>query len=236
MNNKTMQTNCPLCENRCDLAAPRCGRGATYAADCASPCGGSQPAEPRTPHEVSVADQLMRLFRNCFISLGRCHRSQEGGSALHGQGRILELLAHFDQISQRALVQESRLRPASLGELLQKIEKSGYIVREQDQADRRNRIIALTERGKAAVALASQEREAQAKRLFSVLTDAEQQSLAGLLQKLSEAWGATSDNLHACEHHHQPHRHGHGFSCKNHPAHARRHGRDEANTSARADE
>lgn len=206
---------CPLCEKHCDLTAPHCKRGAAYRADTLS--GGDEVGEHGHHSALSKTEKLMRLFHHCSISLGRRHHAHEGGPIFQGQHRILGVLAHFDKISQRDLIQETRLRPASLGELLQKIEKNGYIVREQDQNDRRNMIISLTESGKEAVALAKQEHKTQADRLFSVLTEEEQQTLAVLLQRLADAWETEADNLPEGGPHHHPHGpHGHGFGCGKH--------------------
>lgn len=220
MENKNQQNFCPLCENHCDLTAPRCRRGAAYQADM--PSGNEVGSGHNHHHAVSGTEKLMRLFHHCFISLGRCRHAHEGGPAFQGQHRILGLLAHFDRISQRELIQETRLRPASLGELLQKIEKSGYIVREQDQDDRRNMIISLTESGKDAVALARQEHRAQADRLFSVLTEEQQQTLAVLLQKLADVWEAEAGSLP--EEGPPHHGHGHGFGQGKHHGPAYHHG------------
>ncbi len=70
------------------------------------------------------------------------------GSPHRGQGRVLALLKMQPEISQKELSYLLDMRPQSMGELLVKLEKSGYIIRKQSDEDRRIVNIELTEEGK----------------------------------------------------------------------------------------
>ncbi len=65
-----------------------------------------------------------------------------------GQGRVLSILKMKPEISQKELLYLLDTSKQSLAELLSKLEKSGYIVREPSQEDRRVMIVKLTEVGK----------------------------------------------------------------------------------------
>jgi DNA-binding MarR family transcriptional regulator len=66
-----------------------------------------------------------------------------------GQGRVLAMLKIQPEISTKDLSYLLGIRQQSLNELLNKLEKAGYLVREPSEADRRVLIVKLTEKGKA---------------------------------------------------------------------------------------
>lgn len=65
-----------------------------------------------------------------------------------GQGRVLAMLKIQPEISTKDLSYLLGIRIASLNELLNKLEKSGYLVRKPSEADKRVMIIHLTEKGR----------------------------------------------------------------------------------------
>ncbi len=104
------------------------------------------------------------------------------GNPNQGQGRVLALLKMQPELSQKDLAYLLGMRPQSLGELLTKLERSGYITRTPSDADKRVMIVRLTDEGRAAA-------ERQPERpgvdgIFSVLTEEEQQTLSGYLDRI----------------------------------------------------
>lgn len=65
------------------------------------------------------------------------------------QGRILYVLWQNDDISISSLSAQTSLANTTLTAMLDRMEHSGLIVRKPDPTDRRNRLIALTEKAKA---------------------------------------------------------------------------------------
>lgn len=65
------------------------------------------------------------------------------------QGRILYVLWQNDGISISSLSSQTSLANTSLTAMLDRMENIGLIVRKPDSRDRRNRLIALTEKAKA---------------------------------------------------------------------------------------
>jgi len=89
---------------------------------------------------------MHRMSSHAFMGDGKAH------SPYRGQGRVLAVLKMKPEISQRDLTYLLGMSKQSIAELLMKLEKSGYITREQSESDKRVMTIKLTEEGaKAAV-------------------------------------------------------------------------------------
>ncbi len=88
------------------------------------------------------------------------HRTHQHNHRIHGpmgdphrgQGRVLALLKLKPVISQKDLGFLLDMRPQSVGELLLKLEKRGYITRTPSRDDRRTISVTLTEDGAKAAA------------------------------------------------------------------------------------
>ncbi len=65
------------------------------------------------------------------------------------QGRILYVLWQDDEISISSLSSQTSLANTTLTAMLDRMENTGLIVRKPDPRDRRNRLIALTEKAKS---------------------------------------------------------------------------------------
>lgn len=99
-----------------------------------------------------------------------------------GQGRIFAVLKMQDGVSTKDLSYLLGIRISSLNELLQKMEKSGYITREPSEADKRVILIKLTEKGKM-----EEQQEWNPDTIFSCLSDDEQRSFADYLDRVIAA-------------------------------------------------
>lgn len=105
------------------------------------------------------------------------------GNPHRGQGRVLALLKLQPEISQKELSYLLDMRNQSLGELLMKLERSGFITREPSETDRRVMNIKLTEAGAAAANQAEEQQEDNGK-LFDCLSEEERIQLIGYLNRL----------------------------------------------------
>jgi len=124
--------------------------------------------------------QWMWLLRRSMMG----HLRERGpmGAPYQGQGRILALLKLKPEISQKELAHILNIRSQSLGELLAKLERSGYITRTPSEADRRGMDIRLTESGKA---VSEQEVEPTPREsFFDCLSEDEQTNLSDYLDRL----------------------------------------------------
>ncbi len=69
--------------------------------------------------------------------------------ATRGQGRVLAMLKIQPEIATKDLSYLLGIRQQSLNELLNKLEKSGYVERRPSEADRRVMVVHLTEKGES---------------------------------------------------------------------------------------
>lgn len=145
--------------------------------------------QPSTEH---LLHQLHHLSRR----IHRRQKSARGIDLLRGQGRLLRALEQHDGKSQQELAEEIRIRPASLSELIIKMEQSGYVRREVDQADRRRYRIYITEQGREVAEQTRKARIEVSEEVFSVLDEKEQAQLAKLLQKVLDNLERSDDGSH----------------------------------------
>ncbi|GLC31197.1 MarR family winged helix-turn-helix transcriptional regulator [Clostridium omnivorum] len=129
------------------------------------------------------------------------------GDPRKGQGRILRILKLKPEISQKDLSYLLEMRPQSLGELLSKLEKKGYIIRTPSETDRRVMNIKLTKEGDEATE--SSEQEFSFDNVFECLNDEEQQNLSDYLDRIintlesqvdDEQWKSGFDPRFGMEH------------------------------------
>ncbi|MTI56586.1 MarR family winged helix-turn-helix transcriptional regulator [Geosporobacter ferrireducens] len=104
------------------------------------------------------------------------------GDPRKGQGRILSILKMKPEISQKDLSYLLEMRPQSLGELLSKLEKKGYISRTPSETDRRVMNIKLTKEGNEATE--ASEQEFSFDKVFECLNDEEQQNFSNYLDRI----------------------------------------------------
>lgn len=133
-------------------------------------------------------DLMMKLTRVEWL-LHRYHQRNHMhfgpmGDPRRGQGRVLAILKMKPEISQRELSYLLDMRPQSLGELLSKLEKSGYITRTPSETDRRVMIIKLTQEGVEATG--TTEQEFSFDKLFDCLSEEEQKNLSSYLDRIIE--------------------------------------------------
>jgi DNA-binding MarR family transcriptional regulator len=99
-----------------------------------------------------------------------------------GQGRILTLLKLKPEMTQKELSSILDIRSQSLGELLVKLERNGYITRKQSDHDRRVLEIKLTDAGMEA---ANQtELQSDEDRIFGCLNEEERANLNDYFEKI----------------------------------------------------
>lgn len=175
-----------------------------------------RPHAAEIEHDGSLSDLLNRC--------GHYYAHRIGGSR-RGQNSVLAFLAEHPDVTQKELGEELGITPASLSEVLMKLERKGCIERMKDEADRRFIRVRLTEEGTAALNTLTDKGDDP----FAVLTGAEQESLKALLSKLLGDWEkrCTADRDHRG---HREFEGDKGVSRHEHPGHGDKHpghGREE---------
>lgn len=100
-----------------------------------------------------LAMQLMRLTRlfEVFLRHQRQKHEINGFNPYKAEGRILAILKMQPEILQKELGYLLDMSKQGLAEVLHKLEKKGYISREQSDKDRRSYLIKLTDLGREAI-------------------------------------------------------------------------------------
>lgn len=99
--------------------------------------------------QISRATDLSRALHSMHF---RCLFRVMKDAPLHpGQPPILRALADAGKCSQRELAARLTTSSASVGVSLRRLEKQGYVAREQSEQDCRSNTISLTESGRAAL-------------------------------------------------------------------------------------
>ena len=112
-------------------------------------------------------------------------KSQHG--IQHGQGHVLGMLMKHNDVAQKELAQWLNIRPASLTDLLEKLERDQLIVRSRDQNDRRVVRVSITEKGQQIVRQNIQVRREIEATMFGSLSGSEIQTMTAILQKMSQS-------------------------------------------------
>ncbi len=99
-----------------------------------------------------------------------------------GQGRVLAMLKIQPEISTKDLAYLLDIRQQSLNELLNKMEKGGYVERRPSKKDRRVMIIHLTEKGRN-----TEQPKTDIPDIFECLKDEELTTFGGYLDRIIDA-------------------------------------------------
>jgi len=136
---------------------------------------------------MSDTSELWEQFIRLQWLLLRYHRHNRFhgpmGEPHRGQGRVLALLKLQPEISQKELSDILDIRAQSLGELLIKLERSGFIERMPSEIDRRGMVIRLTDAGRQA-ADENEKKRRESDTLFDCLSDHEQTVLLEYLGRI----------------------------------------------------
>ena len=129
--------------------------------------------------------RLQWLFH--IQQMNRYHRGGHLADTTRGQGRILAALQMRDGISTKDLSYLLGLAVSSLNEFLSKLEKGGYIIREQSEQDKRVILVKLTEKGRSQKS--QSEETADMGEIFECFSNDEQITLGIFLDKLIDVLG-----------------------------------------------
>ncbi|MCC8014609.1 MAG: MarR family transcriptional regulator [Eubacterium sp.] len=129
---------------------------------------------------------------NVMEKIGHFLYHRRGGK--RGLMRMLRILREKEACSQCELLEILNIRAASLSELAAKTEQKGYIIREKSEEDKRKVVLKITPEGRQWLQEKENETARQEVNMFDCLTEAEQQELFRLLNKLLECWQERFDS------------------------------------------
>lgn len=143
-------------------------------------------------------DQYQALSQEMFHLLHTMKRtsmakmkSQHG--LHHGQGHLLGVLMNEDNLPQRELATRLNIRPASLTDLVEKMEREQLVSRERDKADRRIVRVVITDKGRALVQQNIKTRREVEETMFGVLSADEVATMTRVFHKMAASLATNLD-------------------------------------------
>ena len=136
--------------------------------------------------ENNINERLYSTFYRAGYLLKR--KDAVGIPVSPAQLRLLHRISLCESISQRDLLDMIQVRPASLSNMIAKLETSGHLQRTRDLVDKRNMHICITAQGKELVEKFYFKQKDIAEQAFDCLTNEEKEKLQELLGKLVENW------------------------------------------------
>lgn len=142
----------------------------------------------------SLVGRFLKI--NLLLSKNDYKKTLEAvGDPCRGQSRVLLLLRKHPVVSQKELSELLGIRTQSLGELLIKLEKNGYISREPSDEDRRIKTIALTGQG----AMAAERLEQAKQERFRFLSCLSREEQSRLIEMMDRLIGSLEDEVGGAE-------------------------------------
>lgn len=126
----------------------------------------------------STEERLNRCLHQCGHYL---HHYTAGPR----QTMVIQLLQQHGPMSQKDIQETLQIQAGSVSELISKLERKGFLVRRQDEQDKRKVLISLTQTG---LEFEAKPYEQMLHERYGVLSEEEQRQLTGLLDTLLRSW------------------------------------------------
>lgn len=129
----------------------------------------------------------------CLIALRRILRATE----LHGkelaqsagltpvQLRVVQILSEVGTSTGGAVARRMHVAPATITAMIDKLERAGHVARARSEADRRQTMIALTDKGREALKRAPDALQQRFAAEFDALEDWEQAMIVAVLERVA---------------------------------------------------
>lgn len=130
--------------------------------------------------------ELMDSFLRICRLMHRSHHQRNCGAgkeSFPGQGRVLGVLKSRPGVSQKELARLLDMRPQSVGEILGKLERNGYLTRSANALDQRMLCVSLTPEGMLA-ADCMRRGMLESTKLFDCLRQEEKEDLGQYLARI----------------------------------------------------
>lgn len=137
---------------------------------------------------IQINQALFSLSHAYEARMAREYPPSQTGMTLYDCA-VLMVIGQFTPITSRELTRHMDVAASTISVYIRRLTQKGLVRMEQDQNDRRNWWLHLTEAGQAAYNLMVEGTVRYTHDFLSVLSDAEQQTLHELLQKAVHALG-----------------------------------------------
>ena len=127
---------------------------------------------------------IHHLWMKTYLQMKRLVTAQAMPLGLSpGQPKILEFLAKYGEHEQKDIASYCEIEPATVGNILTRMEAAGLIVRRNRPNNRRSLYVSLTERGEEMARMVGEIFASAEAQITSALTEEERETLFQLLTK-----------------------------------------------------
>lgn len=134
--------------------------------------------EEQNKDVIGSAMKLMRTLRR---------KENPAKHESRGAGKLLRILQENDGMSSRELADRMGIRPASLTEMLNRLEADGILTRQPDPTDQRRNRIFIQEKGYVLLKKMKAVRQTEREHINKSLTLDEQEQFVALCEKLTKS-------------------------------------------------
>jgi DNA-binding MarR family transcriptional regulator len=134
--------------------------------------------------EMQTINKQLKMISNSFEEKRNRHLHQYNLTS--AQMDVLFYLKYTDKdvTNQREIENWFGMKNPTVTGILNRLEEKGFIVRRKNEADKRYRLIELTDKSRHMLEEISEEIWQQDERLYSCMTEEEQKQLCGLLERI----------------------------------------------------
>lgn len=135
--------------------------------------------------KVIISSDELLIALNKFINMYQrsSYKTRAHYTPYRGQVRLLNIIAQNDGLNQKELTKILDVRPATLSELLEKLERSNLIRRTKDEVDKRKMRVFLTPDGLAFLKKFENQNDSS-EQVFESLSNEEKYSFYNTIKKL----------------------------------------------------
>src|SRR5690625_3658964 len=137
-----------------------------------------------TESEIRTLDAFIKLTRAADALNNRRNRPLAAANITVNQVGTLEAIYHLRPLNQRAIGEKILKSGGNITMVIDNLEKSGYVKRKKDPADKRAVLIELTSQGEEFIKDFFPKHLEKIKEEFAILTEDEKVTLATLCRKL----------------------------------------------------
>jgi len=139
---------------------------------------------------------LLHLFlHTAKLLTDRVREELDRAGLQHGQGRVLMALAGRKDLSQCSLARGLHIRPATVSNMLRRMEQAGLVERVMDSGDERVQRVALTRKGKRAQAAVERVWLDVEKDILAALAGYSKEDARSMLLAVRDGFGGKSPEL-----------------------------------------
>jgi DNA-binding MarR family transcriptional regulator len=134
-----------------------------------------------------MGESLVRLLgRICRVQRGVMHSVWDELGLYRGQPYLLAVLWEREGVTHSELARRMRVSPATVTNMIKRMEKAGFVERRPDAEDQRVSHVHLTDAGRAIRERVDAQWQEIETRVFGALSEDEQATLRALLERVRE--------------------------------------------------